>query len=168
MTLESISTGAHSFDSIYEHYASQITRYIERITGSYETAEDLTQETFLKVFRSWGQLEAAANPNAWLFRVATNTAYDELRKRSRGDALPITDVHARTLATAAAGLSFEEADWLWVVMGQLPAAYRIPLILQSYAGYPVRDIAALLGCKEATIRSRIRRARAQFQKRYTV
>jgi RNA polymerase sigma-70 factor, ECF subfamily len=168
MTLASSSPGVYSFDSIYDDYAPQITRYLERLTGSYETAEDLTQETFLKVFRSWEQLGAAANPNAWLFRVATNTAYDELRKRRRSDTMPLTDIHARTIAAAALGLSFEDADWLWVVMGRLPAAYRIPLILQSYAGYPVRDIAALLGCKEATIRSRLRRARMQFQAHYVV
>jgi len=52
------------------------------------------------------------------------------------------------------------------VLDQLPEYYRVPLLLQGYAGYGVSDIAALLGLKEGTVKSRLNRARALFQKHY--
>lgn len=152
------------FESLYTAYAPAIIRYLARLTGCYETAEDLAQETFLKVSCHGAQLAAAEKPEAWLFRIATNTAYDEFRRRRLRVTTPLTDVHARTLVAAPVGLSFEEADQLWAAVAQLPDHYRVPLILQGYAGYPVRAIAALLGCNLSTVKSRIRRARVQLQK----
>jgi len=154
------------FEALYAAYAPTIIRYLERLTGSFETAEDLAQETFLKVSRHWEQVGSAEKPAALLFRIATNTAYDEFRRQRRRITMPLTEAHAQTLATAPAGLSFEDADQLWAVVGQLPEHYRVPLILQGYAGYPASDIAALLGCSLSTLKSRIYRARVQFQKLY--
>ena len=64
------------------------------------------------------------------------------------------------------GLPLEENELLWLALNQLPPCYRTPLLLHGYAGYSVRDIAALLGCKEGTVKSRLNRGRALFQKRY--
>jgi RNA polymerase sigma-70 factor (ECF subfamily) len=154
------------FESLYACYAPTIIRYLERLTGSYETAEDLAQETFLKASLHVVQMATLDNPSAWLFRIATNTAYDEFRRQRRRTTTPLTDIHTRTLVAAPPGLSFEDVDLLWAVAGRLPDHYRIPLLLQGYAGYPASDIAELLGWNLSTVKSRIRRARVAFQKLY--
>jgi RNA polymerase sigma-70 factor (ECF subfamily) len=154
------------FEAFYACHGPTIIRYLERLTGSYETAEDLAQETFLKVLRHWEDLDTAERPGAWLFRIATNTAYDEFRRRRRRATTPLTEAHAETLVAVPTGLSFEDADLLWGVVSQLPDTYRLPLIMHGYAGYQVSDIAALLGWKIGTVKSRIRRARARFLKLY--
>ena len=151
---------------LYADYAPTILRHLERLTQSHETAEDLTQETFIKALRSWGQLASGDNVRAWLFRIATNTAYDEFRRRRLRATTPLTDVHADTLAAERGESTLAEAEPIWAALQRLPARYRVPLLLQGYAGYPLSEIARTLGWKEGTVKSRLHRARAQFQKLY--
>lgn len=158
---------AQPFEVLYETYTPAMTRYLARLTGSYEAAEDLAQDTFLKVIGHWEQGAVVANQGAWLFRIATNTAYDALRYQQRRLSTPLTALHAQTLTVVPAGLSYEDADLLWVAVGRLPDYYRVPLLLQGYAGYTASDIAALLGWNLSTVKSRIRRARMQFKTLYT-
>lgn len=153
-------------EALYAAYAPPILRYLARLTGNHETAEDLTQDTFIKVLRRRRQFATGESVGAWLFRIATNTAYDDLRRHRRRATTRLTDAHAETLIAASSGLPIEEGDLLWTVLGQLPEYYRVPLLLQGYAGYGVSDIAALLGLKKGTVKSRLNRARALFQKRY--
>jgi RNA polymerase sigma-70 factor (ECF subfamily) len=157
-----------AFESLYASNAPMIIRYLARLTGSHEAAEDLAQETFLKVLRHVGELNEAKNVRAWLFQIATNTAYDELRRWRRRTTTPLTETHANRLIASPVGLPVEEAELLWAVLAQLPDDYRIPLVLQGYAGYSVSDIAALLGRNVNTIRSRLQRARVQCKKLYAL
>jgi RNA polymerase sigma-70 factor (ECF subfamily) len=166
MMMQVYSVVEPPFESLYACYAPMLIRYLARLTGSYETAEDLAQETFLKVSRHGEQLAAAEKPEAWLFRIATNTAYDAFRRQRHRVTTPLTDIHLQTLVATPVGLSFEEADQLWATVAQLPEHYRVPLLLQGYAGYSASDIAVFLGCTLSAVKSRIRRARVQFQKLY--
>jgi RNA polymerase sigma-70 factor, ECF subfamily len=152
---------------LYADYAPTIVRHLERLTQNQETAEDLAQETFIKALRSWEQLASSENVRAWLFRIATNTAYDEFRRRRLRATTPLTDVHADTLATERGESTLTEAEPIWAALQRLPARYRVPLLLQGYGGYPLSEIARALGWKESTVKSRLHRARAQFQKHYT-
>jgi RNA polymerase sigma-70 factor (ECF subfamily) len=136
------------------------------MTGSEAAAEDLTQETFLKALRHWGQLERAEGARAWLFRIATNTAYDHFRRRRRLPTTQLTELHMETLAAASTELQVEERELLRALVARLPKRYRLPLLLRAYAGYQVDDIAARLGWKVGTVKSRLSRARAQLQKQY--
>jgi RNA polymerase sigma-70 factor (ECF subfamily) len=160
MTVEQAIAG------LYAEHAPTIVRHLERLTHSRETAEDLAQETFLKALRSWGQLASGENVRAWLFRIATNTAYDEFRRRRQRVTTTLTDVHADTLAAEQTDSTLDEAEPILAALARLPARYRVPLLLQGYAGYPLSEIAAALGWKEGTVKSRLHRARAQFQKYY--
>jgi RNA polymerase sigma-70 factor (ECF subfamily) len=153
-------------DALYAHHAPAIQRYLARLTGSEETAEDLTQETFLKAWRRWGQLASVEGARSWLFRIATNTAYDHFRRRRRQPTTRLGADHAETLVAETVGLPIEERELLWALVARLPERYRLPLLLQSYAGYKLNDIATLLGWSEGTVKSRLHRARAQVQKQY--
>lgn len=154
-------------DALYTMYASSIKRYLARITGNKEAAEDLMQETFLKALRRQEQLSSIEAVGPWLFRIATNTAYDDFRRRQRDPTTSLTAHHEETLAGDVTGLPFEDRDLLWGMISRLPADYRLPLLLQAYAGYPVDHIATLLGWKIGTVKSRIHRARARVMAQYT-
>lgn len=153
---------------LYAHHAPAIQRYRARLTGSEETAEDLTQETLLKAWLRWEQLASSEGARSWLFRIATNTAYDHFRRHRRQPTTRLGATHAETLIAEAVGLSIEERELLWGLIDRLPRHYRLPLLLQSYAGYKLNDIAVLLGWSEGTVKSRIHRARAQVQKQYNI
>lgn len=156
-----------SFEALYAAYAPPIRRYLAHLTGSVEGAEDLAQDTFLKALRHWGQRRTSERTRGWLFRIATNTAYDELRRRRRHTTMPLTERLAETLAAGPAGFPAEEGEPLWAALGELPPYYRVPIVLQCYAGYSIQDIATLLGWKVGTVKSRLHRARALFQRQYS-
>jgi RNA polymerase sigma-70 factor, ECF subfamily len=158
-------TPEQAITRLYVDYAPTIVRHLERLTRNRETAEDLTQETFIKALRSWSQLTSDESARAWLLRIATNTAYDEFRRHRLRPTTPLTDAH-NTLSLSHTEATFDEAEPVWIALKRLPAHYRIPLLLQNYAGYPLRTIALTLGWKEGTVKSCLHRARAQFQKLY--
>jgi RNA polymerase sigma-70 factor, ECF subfamily len=164
--MQASTAAEQAITQLYADYAPTIVRYLERLTHSHETAEDLTQETFIKALRSWGQLASGENVRAWLFRIATNTAYDDFRRRRLRPSTPLTEVHADTLAAEHTESVLDEVELIRAALARLPAHYRVPLLLQGYAGYPLSEIAATLGWKEGTVKSRLHRARVQFQKLY--
>jgi RNA polymerase sigma-70 factor (ECF subfamily) len=151
---------------LYADYAPAIVRHLECMTHDRETAEDLAQETFIKALRDPQQLASVGNARAWLFRVATHTAYDEFRRQRRCETAPLTDTHANTLQAEHSESTFAEAEPIRATLDRMPDHYRVPLLLQGYAGYPLGDIASTLGWKEGTVKSRLHRARAQFQQLY--
>ena len=151
---------------LYDAYAPALLRYLKRLTGSREEAEDLAQETFLKALRHWNKLEANTNAQAWLFRIARNAAYDSFRRRRRGPTLEQGDLELDRLPAPAAESDLGDAEAVRVTLGRLPARYRVPLILHSVEGYPLDAIAGALGWKLGTVKSRLHRARAQFRSHY--
>ena len=118
---------------------------------------------FIKALRHWNELEQAALARSWLYRIATNTAYDYLRRRRRAPSTPLTDEYE---ATSALETHFDDAEPVWAALNHLPDQYRVALLLQLWAGYSLNDIAAALGCNVTTIKTRVHRARMRFRQHY--
>ena len=138
--------------------------HLLRIVSQRETAEDLCQETFVKALRAWEQQNPPANVQAWLFRIATNTAYDYLRRQRRIrflalDASPPPSVDDHELATR-----LDAASAVARAFRRLSPHQRVLLLQHYYADRSIPDIAALLECRQATINTRLFRARAQLRK----
>src|SRR5947199_9388252 len=81
-----------SFDQIYDEYKTPIYNYMYHLVGDREQADDLTQDTFLKAFRALPKMDANLKLSAWLYRIATNTAYAALRRRKLIAWLPWQDL----------------------------------------------------------------------------
>ncbi len=92
MDRQTIQNGqAATFEAVVSHYEARLIRYAAKITGCNDVAQDVVQETFIRLFRKWtGDLEPSPMLSGWLFRVAHNRAVDAVRKRSRR-----TDVEQR-------------------------------------------------------------------------
>src|ERR687886_1122539 len=80
-----------AFRLIYEHFSAQIHRYVYRLVGNQELADDITQETFLKAFQSIRKISEDANISAWLYRIASNACFDVLRRRKLITWLPMLE-----------------------------------------------------------------------------
>jgi RNA polymerase sigma-70 factor (ECF subfamily) len=161
--MEQTLTPAISIEQLYHDHRQPILRYLDRLVSDREAAEDLCHETFIKALRHWNELEQATVAQSWLYRIATNTAYDYLRRRRRAASMRLTDKYE---AASALGTRFDDAEPVWVAMNHLPEQYRVPLLLQLWAGYSLSDIAAALGCNVTTIKTRVHRARLRFRQLY--
>lgn len=127
----------------------KLHRYCARLTGSVMDGEDVLQEALIKAIEALPTAGAIENPEAWVFRIAHNTALDFLRARARAAALQ-SDEDVTMVADPV--LAEEErlaaAASLHTFM-QLPVAQRSAVILKDVLGYSIEEVAAILG--EATI-----------------
>jgi len=158
---------ALAIEMLYMEHQRSVLAYLNRLVSDRETAEDLCQETFVKAFRGWDRRDATNSATAWLFRIARNAAYDELRRRRQITFLPLNDDndwHFDECRTPEMRLSEQEP--VRRALAQLAPPYRLPLMLHSCDGYKVREIGAMLGCSESAIKTRLHRARTHFQRAY--
>ena len=143
------------FDDLYDEHAERLFRYLSRVTGSDELAEDLLQEVFLRVFRDRRSFAQVADRGRYLYRMARNLAIDHLRGRrsleSLDDAVPASD------ANPAAG-DDERAARLRAAFLRLPIEQREIVELHLYEGLTFKEAAELLDENANTLASRYRSA----------
>ena len=155
-----------TIEHLYHEYHQPLRRYLYRLVRDREAAEDLCQETFIKALRHWHTLDTATAAKGWLYRIAANTAYDYLRRRRCVAITPLADEHEASVCVPALETQFDDAEPIWAALNHLPEHYRVPLLLQIWAGYTLNDIAAALGCNVTTIKTRVHRARLRFRQLY--
>ena len=133
--------------------------------GDRAAAEDLCHETFLKAFRGWEQGCEIANANAWLRRIATNTAYDYLRRRQRIHFAPLDETTQPPGGDDSMESRLHEQEPVRRVLAQLSPQAR-QLLLYASAGHSTEELAAALECSDTAVRLRLFRARQQFRRVY--
>jgi RNA polymerase sigma-70 factor, ECF subfamily len=162
----SLDTTTITIEQLYHEHHQPLRRYLYRLVSDREAAEDLCHETFIKALRHWHTLDTATAAKGWLYRIAANTAYDYLRRRRCVAITPLADEHEASVYRVAVETQFDDAEPIWAALNHLPEHYRVPLLLQSWAGYSLTDIAAALGCNVTTIKTRVYRARVRFRQLY--
>jgi len=153
-------------------HTRQVFGLAYRFTGRVDEAEDLTQEVFVKVYRTLDRYrEADGSFGAWLSAVARNHAIDHYRRRKqerlrRAEDPQILDRMPARGEHPIAGLERDERVRL-VHRGlrALPPELRVPLVLCDLQGLPYDEIAATLGLPLGTVKSRINRGRLELAKR---
>ena len=152
---------------LYEAYYRPLFAYVYRLVGEAQWAQDLVQETFLRLYRERQKLAKVQNHRAWAYRMASNVTFTALRRGRRGLQLSWQQVEAlappRADPTAAAG---EEQIALERALASLPPHYRARLLLHSYCGFPIADVAAALELTETAVTTRIYRAKKMFREAY--
>jgi RNA polymerase sigma-70 factor (TIGR02960 family) len=165
MTAPELTTET-AFGALTERHRRELQVHCYRMLGSLDEAEDLTQETFLRAWRSRDSYAGRASVRAWLYRIATNACLDVLEKRPRtptesGEVLwlqPIPDTALEPDAEIVARETIELA--FLVAIQHLPPRTRAVLILRDVLGWRARDAAELLQTSEASVNSALQRARA--------
>ena len=164
MMYDTSAEAGRGVEGLYHEHRRPIQSYLARLTSDREAAEDLCQETFLKALRGWARRDPAANPVAWLYRIATNTAYDHLRRRRRATLTPLIDAEALPDARAPEAW-LAEGEPVHSALALLPPRYRVPLLL-ACEGQTMREIADTLGCSCNAVKMRLLRARQRFRQVY--
>ncbi len=151
------------FDTGVAEFRAKLRAFIRRRVRDDATADDLTQETLLKVFRSRAGLRDGQRLEAWLYRIARTTLIDFYRRQ-------------RPTAELPEGLAGETADEVGPFreaviasmkrfLEELPAAYREPVRLAELEGLPLAKIALRSGLSLTAVKSRVRRGRAMLKKK---
>jgi len=156
-----------AFADLVERHKDAVVNYLARLTGDRDRAEDLAQETFLRLFRSAGGYTEQGFLRAYLYRIATNLVRSEERRERRLRLLlPFLGTGEHAEPAGPSGLLRREMHReLASAVAQLPLRYRVPLVLHEIEGWAYADIARALGCREGTVKSRIHRGRQHLKER---
>jgi RNA polymerase sigma-70 factor (ECF subfamily) len=158
----------NDFDLLVDRHSREIFSYLFRMLRDQQDAEDASQETFLRAFRAFPRLKNDSNLRAWLYKIATNVAYTQIKTRKR-----ITE---NTLDLAATKISspnhnMEQGDLLEIIfqaVNKLPYKQKAALLLRNYQGCSYEEISAALNCSNQAARANvyqaIKRLRTQFAK----
>lgn len=144
----------------------RLIRIARNLTRDDEDAEDLVQDTLVKVMTHWERVSASEGPDAYVRKVMVNTFVSGKRLKSS------TEVVSHELVTAeryAVGADFVQGqadhDELWAALATLTRTQRAVLVLRYYEDLPDREIAEILGCGQSTVRSTAFRALATLRER---
>lgn len=150
------------FARLVRRYSNSIYRVVFRLCGSAEDAEDITQETFVKVFKALPQIDLRRPIKPWLYRIAVNTAVSQLRKRRGRIQVELDEAELPPVRDEAEALpDMIDAQ---TALARLPLDYRRVIVLRAIEDLPFADVAQILDVPEATARTRFRRARQMFDK----
>jgi len=158
-----------AWDAIVRLYWRKVFNIAYKFVGRHDEAEDLTQDVFLKVFKSLQTFDRRANFSTWLVSVSRNLCIDHYRSVRREREALGRDVDVATLARAATGdgaqAMLEQQDrvaMLRAALGKLAPSLRTAIMLRDIQELSYHEIAARLGVPEGTVKSRINRGRTEL------
>lgn len=162
-----------SFGTLVKRYERRLLSVIGRFIRDADVAEDLAQETFLRVYERIDQFDPSRRFAPWLFQIGVNLSLDYHRRQKRrrkiwsffftdhpGDRYPDP-------ASADPRTNQELHEEVRSVVDQIPEQFRTVLVLRDLEGFSTSEIAAVLDRKEATIRWRLAEARLRFQEAWS-
>lgn len=177
--IEATKTGdEQAFAEIVNRYRSPITNYLYRFLNDYEEAVDLAQETFVRVYFAIERYHTEYAFSTYIYRIATNLAISELRKRKRRRLVSLTGLFQfdneedkdfqptdeKPLPDADL-LGGEQSRTIARAIGTLPEKYRAPIVLRDVEGKTYEEIAQILELGLGTTKSRISRARGLLKEK---
>ncbi|MBK8464841.1 MAG: sigma-70 family RNA polymerase sigma factor [Chloracidobacterium sp.] len=167
-----------AFAEIMSRYRNPITNYLYRFLNDYEEAVDLAQETFVRVYFAIDRYHTQFAFSTYIYRIATNLAISEIRRRKRRKLLSLTGLFQaegdetteyqppdkRPLPDAEL-IDGERDQTIAAAIAALPEKYRVPIILRDIEGKSYDEVAEIMGLGLGTTKSRISRARGLLKEK---
>ena len=164
-----------AFDELVERYQTRLLNFVYRTTGDRERAEDLVQETFIRVYRHLHRFDQSKKFSTWIYTIASNLAKNELRNRSRNPLVLFQTIRKNWEADQQP-LEWEDNTYrpddlfrkrhlrrtVESAVAQLPEHHRTVFILREMEGKTYEEIAEITSCNLGTVKSRLNRARNNF------
>ena len=151
----------------YQLYAQDIFSIICLMTGDYQQAEDLTQETFIKAYKHVDTFKGESSPKTWLIRIGRNLTIDYLRRKK-----PVQLVLDFLLQKPSSArlpeewVAFSESKReLWYVLQRMPPKFREIIILRKIKGFSTKETAEILGWSESRVKVTLHRAMEDLKQR---
>jgi RNA polymerase sigma-70 factor (ECF subfamily) len=156
-----------SWEQVVREHSGRVYRLAYRLTGNVHDAEDLTQEVFVRVFRSLSSYSPGTF-EGWLHRITTNLFLDGVRRKKRVRFDPLADDAHERVAGREPDPSrvYEDThldDDVQAALDALSPEFRAAVVLCDIEGLSYEEVAATLGIKLGTVRSRIHRGRSQLR-----
>lgn len=171
---------SQAFDQLVIKYQKRIFNLTYRMLGNYEEANDLAQETFIRAYKKLGSFRKEASFYTWLYRLASNLCKNKLRQWQRQGQFQTQSLHnpvgdgQRELINCISDQTdgpdkiLEKKDLEQCVqraIDSLQEDHRLVVILRDIQGLSYQEVAAILGCQEGTVKSRLHRARDELKER---
>ena len=166
-----------AFELLVRRYQNPLINYIHRSIDDYHRSEDLSQETFLRVFKSASRYEPTASFRSWLYTIATNLCRNEIRNRSRRNTCSFEDLVAEGEDVYHTEImrdtrylpdilleKKEQRQMIRKALTQLPENQRVALTLITYQDLRYEEVAEILGCSVGAVKALIHRARQKMKK----
>jgi RNA polymerase sigma-70 factor, ECF subfamily len=151
-----------AFASLIERYWDRLYRWLHHLTRDVHSAEDLTQETFMKAFAALKSFRAGSNFRAWLFRIGHNNFVNQRRSmRHNKQSLPL-EIEEGSGGPVEETLTKEAMQLLHEAVAKLPIDFRSALLLRAEKGLSFREVAEIMGITEQTARWRVFKARQKL------
>ena len=178
---EFIAGSDAAFTQLVARYKDPIINYINMMVGNYDTAADLAQETFLRVYQNVGRYNSTYKFSTWIYRIATNLAIDEMRYRKRRGQVFFRNIWGNQADGIAEEKEFalrdsgripseemlrkESGQVLGDAIRSLPAKYRTAFVMKEVQELPYDEIARVLNTSPGTVKSRLHRAKELLQRK---
>src|SRR5579884_794768 len=163
--------GLADFEDIFTRFQTPITNFVYRLVGNREQAYDLSQDVFVKAYRALasGTTIQAAALSSWLYRIASNTATDALRRKRLINWLPLSLFNEdRGVGAGMPGAEtpsqqrLADREVVERVLRRLPEKYAACLLLYEHEGFSCAEIAEVLKVTPSAVKMRLMRARERF------
>jgi len=164
----------YAFDLIVKNYKEQLLNFVFRFLGNQEEAEDVVQETFLRVFRNRTAYRRVAKFSTWIYTIAGNLARTELRRRRRRRLFSISDMGVQdkdyeisdnVLSPEAHTDGALKDEIIQAEISRLSPKFREVIILRDVQELSYEEISKILRVPIGTVKSRVNRARLRLQNR---
>lgn len=164
-----------AFTELADRYQGRLVNFVYRTTGDRERAEDLVQETFVRVYRHLHRFDQSKKFSTWIYTIASNLAKNELRNRSRNP-LVLFQTIKKNWDADQRPLEWEDntyrpddlfrkrhlKEMVEAAVAELPEHHRSVFVLREMEGKTYEEIAEITGCNLGTVKSRLNRARNNF------
>ncbi|MFC1490111.1 RNA polymerase sigma factor [Candidatus Latescibacterota bacterium] len=169
-----INDDLEAFEILVDRYKNRLINFVFRFVKDFDVAEDIVQETFLRVFKHRHNYKAIANFSTWIFTIAGNLAKSELRRRKRWRFLSVDaindgekkfelpDNHIKPDRATSVRILDENIQ---ISIDSLQDKYKESLILRDIEGMSYKEIAEITKVPVGTVKSRVNRARKKLQKK---
>jgi RNA polymerase sigma-70 factor (ECF subfamily) len=167
-----------AFEELVKRHQRSVYALLYQLAPEWTDTADLSQDVFIRVWRSINNLRNPSSFRSWLAQIVTNLFYDELRKRPRrlptismdesyeseeGDDGPTRDIADNSIGPDEKVLNREMTEVIREAMVQLPEQFRTAIVLREVEGLSYEEIAILTKTEMGTVKSRIARARSKLQ-----
>jgi len=156
-----------AFDSLLHRYRQPVLNFVYRLLNDATEAEDVAQDVFVRAYRHLADYDPNRQFSTWLFALARNATIDRLRYRQRHPTEPLEDTVAASPARGPAEevQSSELGAAIAAAIATLPEDQRTAIVLAEYHDQSHAAIAAVMGCSEKSVESRLYRAKATLREK---
>ncbi|GEN46408.1 sigma-70 family RNA polymerase sigma factor [Alkalibacillus haloalkaliphilus] len=165
------------YEEVLTTYDNDLFRHCYRVLGCFYDAEEVTQETFLKVYQNLYKFNEIKQVKPWLFRIATNLCIDKMRKKKplaildqaiKGSeyATRLDQVEGQALNPEESVITNERDEQIWDYIKALPPKYRSVILLRYFQEFSINEISITLNIPVGTVKTRIYRGKEVLKKKF--